>query len=303
MRRVDAEADPASLDFAALRTLQLVHQLGSFTAAAEHLDVNQSAISYTIAKLRAAFGDPLFVREAGRQVPTDRCRDLLARSAQILDLLDVMAQPDRFLPEASTETVAIACNYYERILLIPSILSALRAEAPELRVRVINAFGEGHQLLLNRQADVLIGPFARSEAGFHSRYLYTEDYACLMDPAHPLAGRDLGVEDYLGLRHVQIDYGGGWKSAYLRDLEAANHRIEPTLFLPSPAGLAELIAGSNLVATLPRRLGARIGRGLALSNPPIRSAFRVSLVWTARTNPSPKHRWLRDVILRAREAW
>lgn len=289
--------DPRMLDFTALETLRLVHDLGSFTAAAERLDVNQSAVSYTIAKLRAAFGDPLFVREGGRQVPTERCERLLAQARQMLDLLDGMAQPERFDPARATGSVTIACNYYERILLIPRIVAALRAEAPGMTIRVINALGDGHHRLLSREADVLVGPFGRSESGFHTRRFHAEEYACLMDPSHPMAGKPLTVEDYFTLRHVLIDYGGGWKSAYLQELEAAGHRLEPTLTVPSPAGLAELLSGSNLVATVPRRLGARIADRLAMSDCPFRGRFDLSVVWTARTNASAMHRWLREVIL------
>lgn len=289
--------DPRLLDFTALETLRLVHDLGSFTAAAERLDVNQSAVSYTMAKLRASFGDPLFVREGGRQVPTERCERLLAQARQMLDLLDGMAQPERFDPASATRTVTIACNYYERILLIPRIVAALRAEAPGMSIRVINALGDGHHRLLSREADVLVGPFGRSESGFHTRRFYAEEYACLMDPSHPMAGRRLSVDDYFSLRHVLIDYGGGWKSAYLQELEAAGHRLEPTLTVPSPAGLAELLSGSNLVATVPRRLGARIADRLAMSDCPFRGRFDLSVVWTARTNASAMHRWLREVIL------
>lgn len=288
---------PLTIDFAALETLRLVHEYGSFTAAAERLDVNQSAVSYTIAKLRSSFNDPLFVREGGQQVPTQRCEQILTQAVQMLDMLDAMARPEDFQAERSTQTVTIACNYYERVLLIPRIIARLRQQAPNIKVRTINALGDGHLRLLQRQADVLIGPFGRTEAGFHSRRLYTEEYACLMDPAHPMAGATLEVEEYLRLKHLLIDYGGGWKSAYLQEIEAAGHRLDPTLTVPSPAGLAELLGGSNLVATIPRRLGQRIGERLVFSDSPFRGAFDLSLVWTARTNASAMHKWLRGVIL------
>ncbi len=291
--------DPLSLDFAALETLRLVHELGSFTAAAERLDVNQSAVSYTIAKLRSSFGDPLFVREGGQQVPTQRCEQILAQAIEMLDMLTAMARPEDFHPESSTQTVTIACNYYERILLIPRIIARLRLQAPNMTVRVINALGDGHLRLLQRQADVLVGPFGRTATGFYSRRLYTENYACLMDASHPMAGAQLTVEEYLELKHLLIDYGGGWKSAYLQEIEAAGHQLIPTLTVPSPAGLAELLAGSNLVATIPRRLGQRISERLVFSDSPFRGAFDLSLVWTARTNASTMHKWLRGVILDA----
>lgn len=291
-----AKPDPRTLDFLSLETLQLVHQLGSFTAAAERLDVNQSAVSYTISKLRKAFGDPLFVREAGKQAATERCRQLLEASGQILDLLEHMAQPAEFDPREPGQSVTIACNYYERILLIPAILAEIRRQSDSLQVKIINAFAEGHSLLLNRQADMLIGPFARTETGFQSRLLLVEHYACLMDPAHAFAAKPVGLDDYLAFQHVLINYGGNWKSAYLEELEAAKLSITPALTVPSPAGLPELISGSNLVATIPSRLGRKIAGGLTLMDCPVRSRFRLSLVWASSTHMSPKHIWLREII-------
>lgn len=295
MDRLAGEA--ASLDFAALNTLLLVHRLGSFTAAAEHLGVNQSGVSYTISKLRRCFHDPLFVREAGRQVPTRRCEGLLAQAGQMLDMLDLMAQPEVFDPAGSDLSVTIACNYYERILLIPRIVSALRKEAPNLSIRVINALGDGHLRLLNHDADLLVGPLGRTDSGFHSRRIHSEEYACLMDPSHPDAGRALTVEEYLTLNHLLIDYGMSWKSAYLHELEAAGHTLRPALIVPSPAGLRELLAGSSLVATVPRRLGERIAADLVMGPSPFKGRFEISAVWTARTHRSAMHRWLRELVL------
>ncbi|ASY64870.1 Transcriptional regulator, LysR family [Sinorhizobium sojae CCBAU 05684] len=291
-----AKPNPASINFAALDTLRLVDELQSFTAAAEKLQVNQSAVSYTIAKLRACFHDPLFVREGGQQVATERCKEILAKSLQMLEMLDEMAQPEVFDPRLSERNITIACNYYERILLVPDIIAAIRRQAPHMTVKVINALGDGHLRLLNREADVLVGPFARTESGFHSRRLYVEEYACLMDPSHPLADGQLDIARYLDLNHVLIDYGGGWKSAYLQELEAAGHTLTPTVAVPSPAGLATLLAGSDLVATIPRRLGERSADHLVVAESPFPGRFDLSIVWAAHTNGSAMHRWLRNTI-------
>ena len=70
-----------AMDFAALRTLRLLYENRSFTETAEVLGVNQSAVSYTIEKLRRAFSDPLFFRQGGRVVPTERCGIIVATVA------------------------------------------------------------------------------------------------------------------------------------------------------------------------------------------------------------------------------
>lgn len=52
-----------ALDFAALKTLELVYRHGSFAAAATELGMNPSSVSYTIERVRKAANDPLFIRQ------------------------------------------------------------------------------------------------------------------------------------------------------------------------------------------------------------------------------------------------
>ena len=99
-----------SVDFADLRTLALVHESGSFTRTAEQLGVNQSAVSYTIDKLRRNLGDPLFVRQGGGIVPTDRGSEIAEGALKLLGEYEAMASPRSFDPAKADQTVTIACN-------------------------------------------------------------------------------------------------------------------------------------------------------------------------------------------------
>ena len=63
--------DLLNLDFNALRTLRQVFRFGSFSKAADAIGVKQSTVSYTIDRLRKALDDQLFVRQGGRNVPTE----------------------------------------------------------------------------------------------------------------------------------------------------------------------------------------------------------------------------------------
>lgn len=286
----------SKIDFAELNLLQVVQRCGSFTAAAEELKVNQSAVSYTIAKLRNCFHDPLFVREAGKQVATDRCEDILRKSAHMLEVMEEMLQPHTFEPRQSTREITIACNYYERVLVIPRIVAAIRREAPGMTVKMINSLGDGQMKLLNREADILIGPFDRSESGFHSRKLFSDHYVCLVDPIHPEVGKLDDPDVYLGLNHVLINFGVLWKSPYLREIESAGHALSPMIVTPSPAGLGALVQGSDLVATIPRRLGERISGSLVLADCAFPGKFDISMIWASHTHASAMHRWLRGII-------
>ena len=50
------------LDISHLRTLDALARFPTISAAAEHLDVSQQAVSLQLKKIRTILGDPLFVR-------------------------------------------------------------------------------------------------------------------------------------------------------------------------------------------------------------------------------------------------
>lgn len=290
--------DPLAVDFRALEVLIRVYRLGSFTRAAEELEINQSVVSYTIDKLRGVFGDPLFVREARKLIATPRCEEVVGEAGELLSRFADLTVARDFDPKESRETVTIACNYYERALIIPQIIHAIRDEAPKLRVEIVDSSWLGHDKLLRMEADLLIGPFEQLGAAFYSRTLYDDSYACLMDPTHPAAGQPLTLARYLGLEHVYITYGGKWKSRYMQALEEAGHTLNIALRTPSPAGLEQVIQGTELVATIPERLSRQLGQGLFVAPCPISAPVTIQMVWTARSQASMMHKWLRDLIVR-----
>ncbi len=291
-------ADPLGVDFRALQVLICVHQLRSFTRAAEELGVNQSAVSYTINKFRGVFHDPLFVRQARRLLATTRCDDIVREAERISSEFRQLAKSPEFDPRTVAQKFTIACNFYERVLIIPAIVHALKEEAPQLDVEIIDSAGTGHERLRLNEADLLLGPFERDEPYFFRRDLYSDRYVCLLDPSHPMAGTSLSLEDYLDLDHVLVTYGGQWRSRYIIELERMGRELKVALRVPSPAGLELLVAGSNLVATVPERLTEAVGKGLRVVDCPVETVIPIRIAWTTLTHRSPIHMWVRDMIYR-----
>ncbi len=285
-----------NVDFAALRTLKLVHERRSFTATANILDVNQSAISYTIEKLRKVFEDPLFFRQGGRIVPTERCNIIVETASEILDQFETLTHPEDFNPATAQESISIACNYYERSVILPRVIKKLRAEAPGIRLNLMNSTSSGDVQLKNSDADILIGPMRPDEQGFFCRKLLSEHYVCVMDPENALAQKPLSIDDYIRCPHVTITYGGSWRSLYLTELAKQGLELNQVLTVPSPASLEAMIPGSDLVATIPSRIAAANCGNLYVADCPIPVGFEVDLVWTTRTHHAPMYVWLRNLI-------
>lgn len=287
------------IDLMALRTLSLVHTHGSFSRAAETLGVTQPTVSYTISRLRQTFGDPLFVRQGAGIVPTERCSDIVEQADDLLDRFEALVAPREFDPAHATADITISCNYYERVVILPSVLRALRRDAPGIRMKIIPSTAQGKHQLIRSESDMLIGPIQVQDASAYRRSLMRETYACVMDPANPLGAATMTRDAYLAAPQIVINYGINYRSRFLVALDAEGQRLNNVMEIPSPANLPDLIRGTDMIATVPRRIAALFGGELRSVPCPVPTEFPIDLYWTARTHASGPHIWLREQIATA----
>ena len=208
MRPSGKELD--QIDLGSLSTFLTVYRLRSFSRAADRLNQNQSRVSYAVAKLRRAFRDPLFVKNAGGITPTDKCHDLAALARQVLDGAESLVQAEPFEPAGWDAEVTLSCNQYQRELILPPLIERLRKRAPRVRLRVITATNRGGAQLQDGDADLLICPTLGRGQGLYRRKLLDERYMCVVCADSSWAGRDPTLEEYSAARHAIVNYGDGW---------------------------------------------------------------------------------------------
>lgn len=290
--------DPFAIDFAAIRTLRLVSELGSFSRAAEALGTNQSTISYTMDRLRAAFHDRLFVRQRGGIAPTPRCAEIVERAGRLLDAFEGLVQPADFDPATAFGRVMIICNYYERSVILPPTIAEVRRRAPRLAVEIKTAGAEGLAHLKRGEADLLVGPYEVHEESFYHRHLLDDHYACVMHRGHPLARKRLRLDDYVRASHAVVTYGGSWRSGYLRALDQRGLSLNQALAVPSISDLIHMLPGTDLISTVPSRIAPHIAPSVVARSCPVPEPFQIGMTWTSRTHHSAAHRWLRQLMAR-----
>ncbi len=291
--------DPLTLDFAALRTLRLVHALGSFSRAAETLNITQPTVSYTMARLRDAFGDPLFVRQGSGIIPTARCSEIVLQISQLLDQFEALSAPPTIDPTRAEIEIRISCNYYERVTLIPELVRVLRREAPGIRLHIISSTVRGKEQLMRSESDIVIGPIQIEGAGFYRRSLLKDSYVCVMDPSNPLAQGPLTVDQFCAAPQVIVHYGGNFRSRFLVDMADQGLAPNAVMNVPSPANLTDFLLGNDLIATVPRRIAQTFGPAVAILPCPFPGQISIDLYWTARTHVSAPHVWFRSQIAAA----
>jgi molybdate transport repressor ModE-like protein len=122
-----------------LRILKTIVDVGSFTRAAEHLGLSQSAVSQQVRALEDAVGVPLLLRAGKGTRPTPAGELLLQTARQVLTKLE---EVERLLGEQGGGRAGVlrvcapepACAY-----LMPPVLAVLRARFPRIEMRVANA--------------------------------------------------------------------------------------------------------------------------------------------------------------------
>jgi DNA-binding transcriptional LysR family regulator len=291
---INSALDP--VDFGALRTLVLVYDLRSFSAAAERLDVNQSTISYTIERLRGAFRDPLFVRQGNGVTATERCAALVRWARETLGEIEGLASPSEFDPAVAEGTVTISCNHHERQTLFPQFSIRFRTASPRARLVVLDAAGHGNVHLKQNECDIVIGPVGIVGDNFYRRHILTDHYVCVMDRANSLASGRVTLSAYCKAEHVFVTHNGEWQPLYIDVLKAKGIVLEPAVTLPSHDCLERIIPGTRLIAAIPHHLARAMRGGLHIAPLPFRVPISIDMYWSARTAKSGLHKWARGLL-------
>ncbi|TSE23499.1 LysR family transcriptional regulator [Tepidimonas aquatica] len=290
------EIDESALDPRSLRLLLAVLETGSFTRAAQHLGLTQSAVSHGVQRLRQALGDPLFVKSGRGIVPTARAQSLAEPARELLTALQRLAHAHAFDPARWQAEITIAANDLQRDVLVPPLLARLRAAAPGVTLRIVPSGAPTPELLRDRHAHLLLTPRPPQVHDLLQRRLFVDRWVVYHDPTQRPAPTTL--EDYLAAEHATVVYEPrrtlALDDALLR--RGVRRRIRVTV--PGFAGLGALLRGSDLLATAPARLAQHLLAGLAWVEPPLPCPpLPMYLVWHRRDHDDPALRWLRAQLV------
>lgn len=274
----------------------------SVTRAAERLGITQPALSNTLTRLRDTLKDPLFIRERYGMRPTAKAEALAPVIAAALDQLDgVVRDQQDFDPASAQQLFTLAPNSYVEFVLMPALVTRLRARAPGIRLR-LTPYGSdlAETGVTSGTTALALGRFVNPPNNLVVRHLMDEGLACVVRADHPQVGSKLTRKQYEQLKHVNVLPPGRLKFGLFQRLEREGlHRdvaVSVTHFLAVP----EMVAVSDYCATLPRLICRRLAgdpRLKVLPAPVDLGTFPVEMAWHARYRHDPAHRWLRQQIL------
>ncbi|WP_133250566.1 LysR family transcriptional regulator [Cupriavidus alkaliphilus] len=288
-----------------LKSLQVFASLVkecNVTKAAVELNMTQSAVSHTLARLRDLFHDPLFVSMGRGLVPTARALELAEPLQRALDALETLVRPAEGFDAASfTGTFRIATSDYIGFILLPLLIQRLTAAAPgiDLDIRPLKP-QDDLAALKDGTIDLVLWNEESAPPNFYVRELFSDRLKAMARIGHPEIKGSLSLEQFCQGKHLRAS------STYGAVKEAVNG-LYGTLGIRAPASLTMphfllaplLVSQSDLIGLIAELTARRLGSAVPLQvlEPPVEvGGFTVSLVWHGRRHADPAHRWLRGEI-------
>ncbi|MEM8702795.1 MAG: LysR family transcriptional regulator [Pseudomonadota bacterium] len=153
-----SKIDFLNLDGQILRTFLVILEESSVSRAAERLEVTQSAVSHTLAKLRQILGDPLFVRSGQGLTPTETALSLKGPVLQVLDGLKALTEQRPFDPRSEDMHFVVAANDMQRDLLFPQLVRQALRDGVDLKLEFKPSGVPSVSLLRDVRCDLLLTP-------------------------------------------------------------------------------------------------------------------------------------------------
>ncbi|MGY0217000.1 LysR family transcriptional regulator [Endozoicomonadaceae bacterium StTr2] len=291
-----------NLSAADLNLLPVLHVLleeRNVTRAAGRLNLTQPAISRNLARLRQLFNDPLFTRTPKGLAPTPRAEALQLQLQRSLQDLGMLIAPSEFKPSEAVKTFRLATTDYGSQVLLPSVISALRKEAPGINLEMVP--WKEHYIHELDKADIDIATCTVREAPamVHGRGVGEDTFVCVVSADNPLARQPMDLACYARQPHALITMGGESKGAidYLLEEQGLKRRI--ALRVPHFVAALALVADTDLILTIPYGLAISCAAHYNLKILPLPAAqkpFTYSIIWHERHIKDPGHIWLRQRI-------
>ncbi|WP_262386508.1 LysR family transcriptional regulator [Roseobacter fucihabitans] len=287
-----------------MRVFVSVCETGSVSRTAELFELNQSTVSHTLDKMRGALRDPLFIKSGRNIIPNEKSLALIPRIHNLLADIEGLVATENYdvtldarpvVLAIATPALLIEMKNLHRLLtqLQPRLLLDIRRVSPRNRIA---------DMLTQNDVDLAITVAGHRYPSIINHCSYgSEELVVFYDPA--CRGPVRTVTQYTDARHAVVGFGGNVKSEIEKVLAAQGLRRHITLSAPTASMLGNLIQGTDIIATMPRRLGDFTYKGLSSTPLPMPvPRIMYDLVWHRRNDQSGRNKWLRQCILDAGEA-
>jgi DNA-binding transcriptional LysR family regulator len=294
-----------AVDLNLLTALDALLAEGSVAGAARRLGLSASAMSRTLARLRAATGDPLLVRAGRDLVPTPYAAELRDRVRQTASDALAMLRPAGATPDLAglRRTFTIRANDGFVQAFGARILGEIKAAAPGVRLRFAPKPDKDVRPLREGLVDLEIGVLGRSGPEVRLQALFRDHFVGAVREGHPLlAAGKITPKRYAACDHIVVSRRGSASGPVDSALAELGLERNVVAVVPGFSEALAIAAASDLVALVTASFhkaanGSQRLRTHAFQLPVQTDPVTVSQIWHPRLDADPAHRWLRGLLL------
>jgi len=283
--------------------LQLLHTK-HVTKAAEQLNMSQPAVSRALQRLRATFDDPLLVRTLHGFDLSARAEGILPQLEELLAGVSQLIAEPQFNPAEAEDVIRVYGLDLEVACFVSPLIKILRHEAPKMRLEVRTEPRDHFELL--ERGDVhfcLTGMTPKTgEDQYRCLLIAQTKTVCIMSADHPMAGKTLGLEQYLESSHGLVSITGRGPGVVDDRLAELGKKRHLALRLSNFMTAADFCEDTDLMFVLPEVVAQRVAMGRNIKLKPVPEELRGSsinfyLYWHERFHRDPMCIWIRQRMM------
>lgn len=298
----------SAFDMNLLRVLDALLREGSTVRAGQRIGLSQPAVSAALSRLRAALGDPLFIRAGQRLEPTDYAKSLAQPLRDILDEVEALiAGPESFDPAQAHETFKISGSDFFAEMLMPRLGDHIARLAPGILLQMVDLVPDNYVgTLENYEVDLALIPHTEFPSWTDWRPLFNSSFAMIARRNHPRLGRAgiapgdvVPVDLFCDMGHILFSPEGRTAAMGDQALASIGRKRRVVMTMPVFYGVFSAVEGSDHVALVPQQMAHQMATRLAIDvfQPPMPMPLPlIGMIWHKRASNAPAHRWLRDQI-------
>lgn len=291
------------MDLNLIRVFVGIYETQSLTATAQQLFVTQSAVSQSLARLRASLNDELFVREGRSMTPTPFAISAYPQFRDALQAVErITSRVEPFDPATTTRVFRIALSELGEVGWLANIVAEIRERAPRARIEAVHLERDAVAEWLRRgTVDLAVAP-VDIPGELKRTSVKRQGYRLVFSDRHPLAESEVTLKQLVDLPRVDVpsDSGAPQLAAFQRG--SATYR-EPAVVAQHFASIPPLLqAQPDLVAIVPESIGEAWAQAWPLVAKPLpfsMPALELSVYQRSTSGDQDALEWLTQAVLRA----
>jgi DNA-binding transcriptional LysR family regulator len=271
----------------------------SVSRAASRLFLSQPALSRALQRLRDMFRDDLLIRTPTGYEPTARGERLLQELTVILPRLDRLLSGATFDPATEHAAFRIAVSDNASQVVCPPFCGMVLPYAERVSCQFVALHDGTFEAMERGRLDLALNADdSHTPDRFHREVIYEDDFVCVVAKTSRYA-RKLTLRQYLDGVHVGVGVLAGRQTIPEQRLAALGKKRRCAVEVPYFTAAIRCVPGTNLIATVPRRLAEleRHDPAIKFVKPPAEmQGFRYLMIWHPRLHTDAAHVWLRSMI-------